>query len=312
MSLPGPVVCVVGPTASGKSSLADAVAVKLGSAVVSVDAMQVYRGMDIGTAKTPPVERACPLLMVDVADVGEDYSVVRYQADARACVDEALVHGRIPVLCGGTGLYLDAVIDEMDFPAGDSKSEGRARYERLARESGPEALYALLESRDPASAALLHPHNVRRVERALEMLDDGTSYAEQNARLKTRPARYDARIWGLTMDRARLYGRIDRRVDLMFEQGLVEEVRGLCERGLAGTLTARQAIGYKEVIDALEGRTSLDEARETVKRRSRRYAKRQLSWFRRDGRVRWIDLDEVSEDEARELIVADVRGGGCE
>lgn len=311
MRLPGPVVCIVGPTASGKSSLADAVALELGSSVVSVDAMQVYRGMDVGTAKTPPDERRRPLLMVDVADVSDDYSVVLYQREARSCVDGLLVEGLVPVLCGGTGLYLDAVIDEMDFPAGDSTSENRARYERLARERGSEALHALLEARDPASARLLHPHNVRRVVRALELLDDGTSYAEQNARLRRRPPRYDARIWGLTMERARLYERINHRVDLMFERGLVDEVRSLCDRGLAGALTSRQAIGYKEVIEALEGSMTMDEAREEVKLRSRRYAKRQLSWFRRDGRVRWIDCDRIGRDEACRLIVDDARDEGC-
>lgn len=300
----------MGPTASGKSSLADAVASELGSAVISVDAMQVYRGMDVGTAKTPASERSVPLLMVDVADVDEDYSVVRYQHEARSCADRLLSQGRTPVFCGGTGLYLDAVIDEMDFPAGKAGDGRREAYERYVAEHGPEGLYELLRRRDPASARLLHPHNVRRVERALEMLDDGTSYVEQNARLKARPAHYAARIWGLTMDRSRLYERINRRVDAMFEHGLVDEVRELCERGLADSLTSRQAIGYKEVIEALEGRITMDEARERIKTRSRRYAKRQLSWLRRDGRVRWIDLDRTSQDDARGLILADLGDGG--
>lgn len=310
MTVPGPVVCVVGPTASGKSSLADAVAVELSSAVVSVDAMQVYRGMDVGTAKTPPAERRCPLLMVDVAEVGEDYSVALYQRDARACVDGLLAVGKVPVLCGGTGLYLDAVIDEMDFPPGETSGEDRARYERYADEHGVEALHGLLEERDPESAALVHPHNVRRVVRALEMLDQGSSYARQNAHLREHRPRYDARIWGLAMDRARLYARIDRRVDAMFDAGLVDEVRNLCSHGLGNASTARQAIGYKEVIDALEGRLSIDEARDQIKLRSRRYAKRQLSWLRRDGRVRWIDMDQTDEDEACERILRDVREEG--
>lgn len=308
--LPGPVVCIVGPTASGKSALADAVASELGSEVVSVDAMQVYRGMDVGTAKTPPAERAVPLLMVDVADVDEDYSVVRYQHDARACVDGLLARGLMPVLCGGTGLYLDAVIDDMEFPAGEAGDMRREAYERYAAEHGAEGLYELLRQRDPASARLVHPHNVRRVERALEMLDDGTSYAEQNSRLKSRPPRYDARVWGLTMDRARLYARIDARVDAMFEGGLVQEVQGLCAQGLADSLTSRQAIGYKEVIEALQGLVTMDEARERVKTRSRRYAKRQLSWFRREGRVRWIDLDRTTAEEAKGLILEDLGNGG--
>lgn len=310
MSVPGPVVCVVGPTASGKSSLAERVAVALSSAVVSVDAMQVYRGMDVGTAKTPVAERACTLLMVDVADVGEDYSVALYQAQARACVDDLLARGKVPVLCGGTGLYLDAVIDEMDFPRGHAGDEARSRYEAYAAEHGGDALHALLAERDPASAALIHPNNVRRVVRALEMLDEGTSYAEQNAHLRRRAPHYDARIWGIRMDRQCLYERIDRRVDDMFAHGLVAEVEGLCGQGLSEALTSRQAIGYKEVIDALEGRCTMEEAREEIKRRSRRYAKRQLSWLRRDGRVRWLDYDTMGEDEAAEAILGDVSARG--
>lgn len=305
----GPVVCIVGPTASGKSSLADAVAVELGTSVVSVDAMQVYRGMDVGTAKTPVDERACPLLMVDVTDVGKDYSVALYQRDARGCIDDLLQHDRVPVLCGGTGLYLDAVIDEMAFPQGTVGDERRRGYERFATEHGAEALHALLARRDPASAALIHPHNVRRVVRALEMLDEGSSYARQNEHLRDRVPHYDATVWGIRMDRARLYARIDARVDLMFEHGLVDEVVGLRAQGLGEALTSRQAIGYKEVIDALEGRTTMEEARDEIKRRSRRYAKRQLSWFRREGRVRWLDYDVIDQDEARDRILEHVREG---
>lgn len=303
--LPGPVVCIVGPTASGKSSLAELVALELGSDVISVDAMQVYRGMDVGTAKTPVSERRVPLAMVDVADVDEDFSVALFQRMARGLVDEWLSGGRVPVLCGGTGLYLDSVIDEMDFPAGDTRGEGRLRYERLAAEGGALALWDELRERDPRSAAEIHPNNVRRVARALEMLDEGTSYAEKHEGLRRRAPHYDARIWGLTMERHRLYERIDRRVDEMFAQGLVDEVRELVARGLRRDTTAGQAIGYKEVLDLLDGAVDEFEAVELVKRRTRRYAKRQLSWLRRDGRVRWVDLDHLGAEEACDLIVAD-------
>lgn len=303
MSAPGPVVCVVGPTASGKSALAEEVAARLESSVVSVDAMQVYRGMDVGTAKTPPAERRVPLLMVDVVDPTEDYSVRLFQRDARSVVDGLLSAGRVPVLCGGTGLYLNAVIDDMEFPAGEKGCASRERYERLAAERGAPALHALLAERDPESAALIHPNNVRRVVRALEMLDEGVSYARHHEGLHERAARYDARLWGLTMSRERLYRRIDERVDAMVDQGLLEEVRELASRGLTAELSAGQAIGYKELLAALAGETSLEEAVELVKRRTRRYAKRQLSWFRHDGRVRWIDLDETSLDQAATRIV---------
>ena len=310
MSAPGPVVCIVGPTASGKSALAELVALELDSAVVSVDAMQVYRGMDVGTAKTPVGERRCPLLMVDVANPTESYSVRLFQRDARAVVDGLLAEGRVPVLAGGTGLYLNAVIDEMDFPAGERDAAPRRAYEALARERGPEGLHALLAERDPESAALIHPNNVRRVVRALEMLDEGVSYARHHEGLHERAAHYDARVWGLTMGRERLYRRIDERVDDMMSLGLADEVAGLSARGLTRDTTASQAIGYKELLAALEGELTLDEAVEQVKLRSRRYAKRQLSWFRHDPRVRWIDLDETSLSEARDLVLADVRGGG--
>ena len=308
MSLPGPVVCIVGPTASGKSSLADIVASRLGSPVISVDAMQVYRGMDIGTAKTPVDQRKAPLLMVDVATVGDAYSVQQFQRDARAFVDDVLAGGRVPVLCGGTGLYLNAVIDAMDFPSGQIGSTSREKYERIASEQGPQALYEMLLGRDPKSAELIHPNNTRRVVRALELLDEGVSYAENNQGLHRRAHVYDARIWGLTMARDRLYRRIEARVDEMFEQGLVDEVKGLVDAGLGDSKTARQAIGYKEVLDAIEGTCTLEEARETVKRRTRNYAKRQLSWFGHDERVRWIDLDEVPVQEAAELVLADLGG----
>ncbi|WP_417228796.1 tRNA (adenosine(37)-N6)-dimethylallyltransferase MiaA [Thermophilibacter sp.] len=305
MSAPGPVVCVVGPTASGKSALAEEVATRLESSVVSVDAMQVYRGMDVGTAKTPPAERRVPLLMVDVVDPTEDYSVRLFQRAARSVVDGLLSAGRVPVLCGGTGLYLNAVIDDMEFPAGEKGCASRERYERLAAERGAPALHALLAERDPESAALIHPNNVRRVVRALEMLDEGVSYARHHEGLHERAARYDARLWGLTMSRERLYRRIDERVGAMVDQGLLEEVRELASRGLTAELSAGQAIGYKELLAALAGETSLEEAVELVKRRTRRYAKRQLSWFRHDGRVRWIDLDDTSLDQAATRIVED-------
>ena len=301
-----PVVCVVGPTASGKSALAELVATRLGSSVVSVDAMQVYRGMDVGTAKTPVAERRRPLLMVDVVDPDEDYSVQRFQTDARACVDALLAEGLTPVLCGGTGLYLNAVIDEMAFPAGEKDGGVRERYERIAAEQGAEALHALLAERDPESAALIHPNNVRRVVRALEMSDEGVSYARHHEGLHERATHYPARIWGLSWPREDLYARIDARVDQMVEAGLVEEVRALAGRGLTTDVTAGQAIGYKEMLDALSGRVELREGVELVKRRTRRYAKRQLSWFRHDGRVRWLEMCEMSLEEACERIVSDL------
>lgn len=301
------VFCIVGPTASGKSEIADIVAETLDSAVVSVDAMQVYRGMDIGTAKVPVAERRVPLLMVDVCDPGDDYSVELFQADARNCVDALLSNGRTPVLCGGTGLYLDAVIDEMEFPAGAVGNVTRSRYEAIAAEKGVGALYAMLNERDPMSAELIHPNNVRRVVRALELLDEGTSYAVRHRGLKSRSPHYPSRIFALTMSRERLYGRIDARVDTMFESGLVDEVETLLSSGIELSLTASQAIGYSECIDYLQGRIKLDDAIGSTKARTRRYAKRQLSWIKRDGRANVLDMDELSPEEAASVVLRDAR-----
>ena len=304
MSGRGRVVCIVGPTASGKSALADLVAERLETSVVSMDAMQVYRGMDIGTAKTPLKDRRRPLLMVDVAEPLENYSVQLFQRQARACVDELHAAGKAAVLCGGTGLYLNAVIDEMSFPAGEVGGEQRGRYERLAETEGAQALHDLLAERDPASASLIHPNNVRRVVRALEMLDEGVSYASHHEGLHERVRHYDAEIFGLTMSRERLYERINARVDAMMEDGLLEEVERLASAGLDATRTAGQAIGYKELLGHLGGSCALGEAVELIKQRSRRYAKRQLSWFRHDARVRWIDLDHVDLEEACDMIAS--------
>lgn len=297
------VLCIVGPTASGKSALADELACRLATSVISVDAMQVYRGMDIGTAKTPVSERRCPLLMVDVADIGDAYSAQLFQEEARSCIDSLCSEEKLPILCGGTGLYLDATIDDMVFPKGDTLSETRKRYEKMAEDEGNEAVYALLESRDPASAELIHPNNVRRVIRALELLDEGKSYAVQHAGLHERAPWYNASIWGIAMDRERLYRRISVRVDQMLQDGLVDEVKGLVAAGFRDTLTAMQAIGYKEIVDCLEGSCTLPEATEEIKKRTRRYAKRQLSWFKRDGRVKWLDLDQMDTNGAADMIM---------
>lgn len=300
----GAVLAIVGPTASGKSALAERVALHLGAPVVSIDAMQVYRGMDIGTAKTPPAERTVPLLMVDVCGPNEDYSAQLFQRDARCCIDGLLAQGTVPVLAGGTGLYLSSVIDRMEFPSGEKGAGRRRDYEEYLARYGADALHELLELRDPRSAALIHPHNSRRVVRALEIADEGVCYADQVKGLHAPRPYYEAQICGLAMDRGRLYGRINDRVDAMFAEGLVDEVARLREMGLTRDLTAGQAIGYKEVLAALAGECTMDEAREQVKLRTRRYAKRQISWFKRDERVRWLDLDHLSLDDCASVILS--------
>ena len=295
-------MAICGPTAVGKSEVAERVADLVGAEIVSVDSMQVYRGMDIGTAKVPEAERRCPLHMVDVVDVSVPYAVAEFQRDARACVEDIAERGLVPILCGGTGLYLDAVVDEMDFPKGEATDSRRAAYEAQLEAIGPDALHQILADRDPKSAAEIHPNNTRRVIRALEMLDEGVSYSEQRKGLKRHEPHFEVELFALTMDRETLYARIDRRVELMFEQGLVDEVRTLEEQGLAESHTASQAIGYKEVLQYLRGEISEREALTLVQKNTRRYAKRQLSWLRRDGRATWIDVGDVSRADAAETI----------
>lgn len=303
------VISVVGPTASGKSSLADDLAVRLGGEVVSADSMQVYRGMDVGTAKTPVEQRRVPIHCIDLVDVGQPYSAALFAQCAHDCIDSLLERGTLPIVCGGTGLYVRAALEDMGFPDGEQvENPVRVRYEALAQELGNVAFHQMLAERDPQSAALIHPNNVRRVVRAFELLEQGSSYAQEHATLHERLDRHPTLHVGLTMPRELLYNRIDRRVDQMVELGLVEEVRGLMERGLAETLTARQAIGYKEIVSALHGEVSLEEAIDSIKRSSRRYAKRQYTWFNADKRIRWFDVASEGCDEVARQVVGLYRG----
>jgi tRNA dimethylallyltransferase len=302
------VLAVVGPTGVGKTAVAEALAVRLGGGIVSADSMQVYRGMDIGTAKPPPDRRAVPYRCIDLVDPGEPYSAALYQRDARAAIADFTAGELLPVLCGGTGLYVRAALDDMRFPGSDETgAASRARHEALAAAEGPETLHALLALRDPASAALIHANNVRRVVRALEMLDEeGVSYAEQAAGFAARMSVYDALMLGLTMDRGELYAQIDARVDDMLVRGLLDEVRRLLDGGYRHALTAGQAIGYKELVPVAEGTATLEDAVEEVKRATRRFAKRQLTWFRADPRVAWLDVTgldpQLAADAAMSLV----------
>lgn len=287
------VVAIVGPTASGKSAVADELANRLGSEVVSADAMQVYRHMDIGTAKTPPSLRRVPLRCIDLVDPGEPFSVALFAQYAHTAIDELRARNLVPVLCGGTGLYVRAALETMEFPAGEQTGNPiRERYTRMAEELGPDAFHKQLVQVDPESAALIHPHNVRRVVRAFELLEQGTSYAREHMTLREHTDRHATLYIGLTMPRDMLYARINDRVDQMFEQGLLDEVRSLVCDGFADTLTARQAIGYKEVFGVLDGTKTVAQAADEIKQATRRYAKRQMTWFRADPRIVWMDSSE--------------------
>lgn len=306
------VIAIVGPTAVGKTAVADALARRLGGEVVTADSMQVYRGMDVGTAKPAFAERSVTHHCLDLVDPGEPFSAALFQAHARSVIDTLLADGRTPVVCGGTGLYVRAALDEMEFPAGEQEDNVvRERYERYASQHGPDALHALLAEKDPESADLIHPNNTRRVVRALEMLEEGTSYAEQSAGFSARRGAYPTRYVGLTMERSALYERIDARVDAMVAAGLLGEVERLLEAGFRDALTAMQAIGYKELVPVIEGSAELDEAVESIKRSSRRYAKRQLTWFRADPRIVWVDVTGLMPAEVLDAVSGALDSGAA-
>lgn len=292
----GKLVVVCGPTASGKTALGVELALRYGGEVVSADSMQIYRSMDIGTAKPTPAEmRGVPHHMLDVADPGEDYSVARYVADASACVDDILSRRKLPIVAGGTGLYIDNLIAGRDFAP--FTGAWRERLQARAKEEGLPALLAELRGIDPDRADKLHPNDEKRILRALEVwYETGETITAHDLRTQNQPPRYDALRIGLNFtDRAELWARIDRRVDQMMAQGLEGEVRRLLSSGVPPTCTAMQAIGYKEFSAALRGEATLSEAVAEVKLRSRQYAKRQLTWFRRDSETKWIIWNKIPD-----------------
>ncbi len=285
-----PIVCIAGPTASGKTSLAVALARELDGEVISCDSMQVYKYMDIGTAKPTCEEMAgVPHHMLDVADPREEFSVSRYCAMADPILQDILARGKTAIIAGGTGLYMDALIKGNAFAPCPSTGM-REQLEQQADAQGMEAMLALLQSIDPDSAARLHLADRKRILRALEVYyETGETITEHNRKTQAIPAKYTPLWFALAdEDRADLYDRIDRRVDTMLELGLLEEIRGLLAMGIPEKCTAMQAIGYKEFLDALADRCSIEEAASQVKQSSRHYAKRQLTWFRRNPSIHWL------------------------
>ena len=284
------IICVVGPTASGKTGLAVALALRFGGEVLSCDSMQLYRHMDIGTA-TPTVAemRGVPHHMLSVVDPAEDFSVGRYVEMAEPILRDILARGKTAVICGGTGLYADSLLSGRTFAPCPSTGR-REALERMADQQGIEAVLAYLRTFDPQSADRLHPGDRRRILRAAEVyLETGKTMTQHNEETQKIPPKYTAAWIGLDfLDRADLYRRIDRRVEQMMAGGLLEEVRALLARGVPAGATSLQAIGYKEPMAALRGEITLEQAVEAIQRESRRYAKRQLTWFRRNGAIHWI------------------------
>ena len=292
-----PLLIVAGPTATGKSDSAVELALRMNGEVISADSMQVYRGMDIGSAKITREEmRGVPHHLIDCAGPDENWNVVRFQKEARQAVEDIISRGRLPILCGGTGFYIQALLYDIDFTQMEENTPLRERLSAMAAEKGPEAVHALLAKRDPASAAAIHPNNIKRVIRALEFMEEsGGSIASHNIQQRARESFYRSVFFVLTMDRAKLYERIDRRVDMMMERGLVDEVRGLREMGIRRDSTSMQGIGYKQIYGYLEGEYDLEEAVRLVKRDTRHFAKRQLTWFKREKDVIWTDLDRFED-----------------
>lgn len=285
------ILVIVGPTASGKTRMAVELAKAHNGEVVSADSMQIYRRMDIGTAKPTAEEMdGVPHHMIDVADPEEDFSVARYVEMASACVDDILARGKLPIVAGGTGLYVDSLLSGRTFAAFSPDSSLRKELEAELAERGGEAMLAELSRVDPEAAARLHPNDHKRIVRALEVYrSTGKTISEHNRETRALPPRYDALTIGLNFqDRADLWARIDARVDQMAADGLEREVRELLSSGLSPRCTAMQAIGYKEFVAAVEGTMTWREAEELVKLRSRQYAKRQLTWLRRNPDIHWI------------------------
>lgn len=292
--MPPKILAIVGPTASGKTRLAVELALAHGGEVVSADSMQIYRRMDIGTAKPTREEmRGVPHYMLDVADPAEDFSVARYVEMAAARVDDILARGKLPILAGGTGLYIDSLLSGRTFAAFRPDSPVRGELEEQMRREGGEAMLAQLARVDAAAAERLHPNDEKRIIRALEVYyTTGKTITWHNEQTRAIPPRYDALTIGLAFrDRQDMWDRIDRRVDQMVEDGLIPEIRALLDSGVPERCTALQAIGYKEFVSALRTGGDLSAAAEEVKLRSRQYAKRQMTWFRRNSAVRWYFWD---------------------
>ena len=306
-----PLIVIGGPTACGKTGFSIKLAKEIGGEIISADSMQVYRYMDIGTAKVTPEEAdGVPHYLIDEFDPDEEYNVMIFQQKAKAYMEEIWAKGKIPILVGGTGFYINALLYDNDFTETENDTSYRKECYKLAKEKGAEVLYERLQEIDPEYAANIHANNVKRVTRALEYhYLTGQKFSEHNAEQKEKETPYDAAVIILTMDREQLYKRIELRIDLMMEQGLLEEVKGLLDRGYTPDLVSMQGIGYKEFIPYFNGECTLDEAVTQLKTNTRRFAKRQLTWFRRQIDGLWIDLGKATGEEALEDVLDYLKEG---
>ena len=295
-----PLIILAGPTAVGKTSLSIRLAKETGGEIISADSMQVYRHMDIGSAKIMKEEmEGVPHYLVDVLEPEEEFNVVRFQQMAKEAAERIWEKGKIPLVVGGTGFYIQALLYDIDFTENDGDESYRRQLEQKASdEEGASELYEMLKTVDPKAAQEIHPRNIKRIIRALEFYHQtGKKISEHNETQRQRESPYNYAYFVLTDERSRLYERIDRRVDLMMEQGLLDEVRYLKERGVRKDSTAMQGLGYKELYAYLEGEYPLDEAVRIIKRDTRHFAKRQLTWFKRERDVIWADKSVIGQEE---------------
>lgn len=294
-----PLIILAGPTAVGKTAASIRLAKAIDAEIISADSMQVYRHMDIGSAKIRQEEmEGVPHYLIDVLEPEEEFNVVRFQQMAKAAAEELYAKGKIPLVAGGTGFYIQALLYDIDFTENDGDTSYRRSLEKTAEEKGGEYLHAMLREADPKAAEEIHPHNIKRMIRALEFHHQtGGKISEHNEAEREKSSPYDFAYFVLTDERSRLYERIDRRVDKMMEEGLLEEVRYLKERGVKRESTAMQGLGYKELYAYLDGECTLEEAVRIIKRDTRHFAKRQLTWFKRERDVIWADKSVIGQSD---------------
>ncbi len=294
------IIVIVGPTAVGKTYVSIELAKKLGTEIISADSMQIYKGMDVGTAKIMDEEKQGIVHhMIDLINPDEDYSVSDFKTEAEKNIDDMLSRGKIPVIVGGSGLYVNSLIYNLDFSNAKSNDKLRDYYSYYHKEHGEDALYEKLKKIDPESAEKIHKNNVKRVIRALEVYDlTGRKFSETNTDIRKKSSKYDFILIGLSMDRKILYERINQRVDKMIDDGLVGEVKSLLHKGFEKKLISMQAIGYKEIIEFLEGNINLEEAVNILKQNTRHFAKRQFTWFLKDENVKWFNIEDANKIDA--------------
>lgn len=298
-----PLIILTGPTAVGKTKASIGLAKAVDGEIISADSMQVYRHMDIGSAKIKPEEmEGIPHHLIDVLEPDDEFHVVKFQQLAKKAMREIWERGHIPIVTGGTGFYIQALLYDIDFDENEKEDACRKELEAYAKEHGAEALHEKLALVDPASAEMIHPNNIKRVIRALEFYEQtGKRISEHNETQRQRESPYAFAYFVLTDDRAHLYERINRRVDQMIEEGLVNEVQALKDKGYTKQLVSMQGLGYKEILDYLDGNCTLEEAIYTIKRDTRHFAKRQLTWFKRERDVIWINKQSFGY-EAEQIL----------